>query len=148
MLARVGASTVWATGGVPRESWRFRGIFRFVLPASALLFCWFGVGGALNGVPSVQTAAGSAYATGWSTGIAVSSLLWFVGIAFPKLWVLEFAASAILIGLVFSYVALFVANITVSTALVIILILLPIWRIGDLGFEAWQRGHPPHEVNS
>lgn len=151
MIKRIAAATVWAPNGVSAKDWRYRGIFRVVLPGTTVLFFWFGIVGWVNGVSSVQAVAGSTYATGWSAGIAISSALWFMGTAFPKLWPVECVASIILIGLIVSYVALFVAAIfttpsrSASAGLIFILFLLPTWRVGDIGFEAWQRGHPPHE---
>jgi hypothetical protein len=83
---------------------------------------------------------------GWSAGVALAALGAFVGVAFPKLWGLELASKCVLIGLVSAYVLVAVGNIlephaSATAGLVVILILLPIWRVGDLGFVAWQRGH-------
>lgn len=147
MLKRLWAATVWAPNGVPADAWRFRGIFRFVLPVTDLLFLYFGAVGWWNGVASVREAAGHTNAAWWSAGIVITAAAAFVGISFPKLWALELAAKIGLIGLVFGYVALYAARIvtdfhtSASAGLVMILILLPLWRVGDLGFVAWTRGH-------
>lgn len=147
MLRRFFGSTVWARAGVPAADWRYRGLYRFVLPFTDLFFCYFGVVGWAKGVASVQAAAGHEWATGWSVGIALAAFGALVGVSFPRLWSVELVAKVVLIGLVSSYVALSISRIvtdfstSASAGLVMILILLPIWRVGDLGFVAWQRGH-------
>lgn len=146
LLWRFWKLTVWGPGGVRAEDWRFRGIFRFVLPATDLIFMYFGIVGWWNGVGSVEDAAGSTWQAWWSLAIALSALGAFVGVGFPKLWLLELCAKLFLIGLVSAYVLLFLARglsdplITATAGLIVILILLPVWRVGDLGFVAWTRG--------
>jgi hypothetical protein len=131
---------------VSAKDWRFRGIFRFVLPVTDLLFLWFGIVGCLNGVRSLQEAVGAEWQAGWSVLVAISAFVALVGVSFPKLWVIEMVGKCVLIGLVSAYVLVAVGNIlephaSATAGLVVILILLPIWRVGDLGFVAWQRGH-------
>lgn len=144
LLSRLVASTVWAPNGVTREAWRFRGIYRFVLPASNVLFFYFGAVGAVRGVGSVQDAAGDTWQTWWSAGIAVSAVFAFIGISFPRLWPVEAIAKTVLIGHVSVYIALFLLRgwndpgVTATAGLMIILLLLPIWRLGDLGY-VWFR---------
>lgn len=146
-MKRILNATVWAPNGVSAADWRFRGIFRFVLPTTDLLFLWFGVVGWINGVGSVQAAAGNVWQTCWSAGIALSALVAFVGVAFPKLWAVELGAKIVLIALVTGYVALYLArgvtdpNVTALAGLIVILILLPVWRLADLGRVAWLRSH-------
>lgn len=147
LLRRTFRASVWAREGVPAADWRYRGLYRFVFPFTDLFFCYFGVVGWINGVVSVQKAAGADYATAWSGAIALAALAALVGVSFPRLWLVELLGKIALIGLVSSYVALYLQRIvtdfhtSATTGLVIILILLPIWRVGDLGFVAWQRGH-------
>lgn len=145
-MYRILNATVWSRNGVTADDWRFRGIFRFVLPVTDLLFLWFGVVGWVNGINSVRDAAGDVWQTWWSAGIAVSALIAFVGVAFPRLWGIEMGAKIMLVALVSGYVALYLArgladpNITALAGLMVILILLPVWRLADLGRVAWQRG--------
>jgi hypothetical protein len=146
MLKRIARASIWAPNGVSAKDWRFRGIFRFVLPVTDLLFLWFGIVGCLNGVRSLQEAVGAEWQAGWSVLVAISAFVALVGVSFPKLWVIEMVGKCVLIGLVSAYVLVAVGNIlephaSATAGLVVILILLPIWRVGDLGFVAWQRGH-------
>jgi hypothetical protein len=139
--------TIWHRNAVSASDWRFRGIFRFVLPLTDLFFLWFGIVGWYNGVQSVQEANGDGWQEWWSLGIAVSAAGALVGVSFPRLWGVELLAKINLVGLVSGYVALMLArglhepNVTAVAGLIVILILLPIWRVSDLGKIAsrwWQ----------
>lgn len=147
MFKRLWQATVWAPNGVPAAAWRFRGIFRLVLPLTDVFFLYFGTVSWWTGVSAVRAATGHEYAAWWSASVALAALGALVGVAFPKLWALELAAKIALVGLIFGYVALFAVRIvtdfhtSASAGLVLILILLPLWRVGDLGFVAWTRGH-------
>lgn len=138
--------TVWGPGGVRAQDWRFRGIFRFVLPSTDILFIYFGIVGWWNGVGSVEEVAGSQIQASWSLAIAFFGLAALVGVSFPKLWLIELGGKVVLIGLVSGYVLLFLARglsdplVSATAGLIVILILLPAWRVGDLGFVAWTRG--------
>lgn len=130
--------TVWHRRGVPPSAWRFRGIFRYVLPLTDLFFLWFGIVGWNNGVRSVIEATSVQWQTWWSLGIAVSAAGAFVGVALPRLWRIELASKVVLIGLVSAYIALFLLRgsedplVAATAGLIVILILLPIWRVLDL----------------
>lgn len=146
-MKRILNATVWARNGVPADSWRFRGIFRWVLPLTDLLFLYFGLVGWANGIHTVSRATGHEYATWWSATIAVCAFAAFIGVSFPRLWALELVAKIGLVGLVFLFVVLSAARVltdfhaSATAGLVVILVLLPAWRAGDLGYVAWTRGH-------
>jgi hypothetical protein len=114
-------------------------LYRFVLPATDVLFFYFGFVGAARSVGSVAEAAGDTWQTYWSAGIAITAALAFLGVAFPKLWWVEAFAKTVLIGLVSVYLALYLVRgldeptVTATAGLMVILVLTPIWRLGDLG---------------
>lgn len=145
MLKRIARASVWAKGGIKPEHWRFRGIFRAVLPLTNVLFLWFGVVGVTRSVGSVADAAGSTWQSFWSAGIALSAFACLIGVSFPKLWAVEAFAKTVLIGHVSVYLALYLQRgsaeptVTATAGLMVILILLPIWRLGDLGLEWAER---------
>ncbi len=91
-LRKLWRATVWAPGGVPRSDHRYRGLYRVVLPLTDLFFAYFGIVGWAYGVLSVQDAAGHTFATWWSASIAAAALAALVGVAFPRLWLLEMLA--------------------------------------------------------
>jgi hypothetical protein len=144
-MKKLWSKTVWAPDGVRAEDWRFRGIFRFVLPLTDLFFLFFGAAGWANGVGTVERATGSDWQTGWSAAIAVSALCALIGVVFPALWSLELGGKIPLIGLVTVYIATLLfrgvvdGRVLATAGLILILILLPIWRVGDLGVVA-RRG--------
>jgi len=139
--------TVWHRQGIPPSAWRFRGIFRYVLPLTDLLFLWFGVVGWNNGIASLQEATSNQWQTWWSLAVAISAVGAFVGVAFPALWKLELMSKVFLVGLVSAYVALFLLRgiseplVAATAGLIVILILLPMWRIADLSvtLRRWRR---------
>lgn len=139
--------TVWHRRGVPPSAWRFRGIFRYVLPLTDLLFLWFGVVGWNNGIRSVLEVTSIQWQTWWSLGIALSAAGAFVGVVLPSLWKLELVSKVFLVGLVSAYVALFLARgledplVAATAGLIVILILLPMWRIADLSvtLRRWRK---------
>ena len=146
VLKRIAEASVWAPNGITAADWRFRGIFRWVLPLANLAFAYFGFVGFANGVGSVQHAAGDMWQLWWSGGIAFTSILCFIGVSFPKLWLLELCAKILMVSLVGSYISLYLSRgiddpqVTALAGLITILIYLPIWRIGDLAVVAWQHG--------
>jgi len=115
-----------------------------VLPLTDLFFAYFGIVGWAKGVTSVQNAAGHGYAAWWSLIIAVAALTALVGVVVSRLWWLELIAKIVLVGQLLAYVCLFIVRIftdfsaSASAGVVLILILLPAWRIGDLGLEWWS----------
>jgi hypothetical protein len=146
VLRRLFEASAWGRNGVPPEDWRYRGLTRWVLPLTDVFFLWFGAAGVLAGVGSVEAAASQTWQEYWSLGIAIAALVALIGVIFPKLWLVELLGKIPLIGLVSVYVAIFLIRGTTgepdvlpTAGLICILILLPIWRIGDLGFVAWRR---------
>ena len=141
MFKRLFAASIWASGNIRPEDWRFRGIFRVVLPVGNLIFLYFGVVGFARGVGSVTDATNTTYAAFWSGAIALASLACLVGVAFPKLGKLELGAKIVLIGLVASYVAVLTARSfevpgsQATAGLMSALIVLPVWRVLALGFQ-------------
>lgn len=144
-IRRVFRASVWHPSTGRPEDRRFRGIFRYVLPLTDILFLFFGVVGWHNGLRSVEQAAGEEWQTWWSLGIAASAFVALVGVAFPRLWLVELAGKIPLIALVTVYVWVLLARgladsqVLATAGLIVILILLPVWRVADLGFTSWAR---------
>lgn len=131
-------ASVWARDGVSAADWRFRGLFRWVLPLTDVFFLWFGLAGLYNGIATVRRAASPEWQEWWSAGIALVALVAFIGVSFPRLWWLELAAKGPLIGLVSVYSVIFLVNgvenplVQATAGLICILIFLPIWRVLDI----------------
>lgn len=145
MFKKLWEQTVWAPGGVPQEDYRFRGLFRWVLPLLDLAFIYFGVAGWWAGIATVAQATTHTWQEYWSAGIAVAAFVALVGVAFPRLWWVEVAGKAPMVGLVFVYLVLFLSRSTTdpllwaTAGLYFTFALLPIWRLGDLGYVWWKR---------
>lgn len=140
-------ATVWASDGVPSDARRFRNIFRIVLPLTDALFIRFGVVGVRDGLHLVSDGDMHQYGLWWPVCLVLASLASLIGVVFPKLWSLELVGRICMVGLVAGYAAVGVANIFTDAnqnalvGLIIILILLQAWRVGDLGLVAWEHGH-------
>lgn len=143
VLSKVRSVTVYDESYLIGE--RARGLYRYALPIIDFLFLYFGAVGFVNGVGSVQEATSTTWQAYWSLGIAVSAALCWVGVTFPALWAVELGSKLVLVGLVAGYVGLFLFRglhdplVTATAGLIIILIVLPVWRVGDIsGNELYE----------
>lgn len=145
MIRRVWMASIWHRDGVRPEDRRFRGIFRYVLPLTDILFLFFGAVGWHNGIRSVEQAAGEEWQTWWSAALAVSAFVALVGVSFPRWWTVELAGKIPLIALVTVYLWVMLGRgvddpkVLATAGLIVILILLPVWRVADLGFTSWAK---------
>lgn len=145
LLRRLFEASVWGPTGVSPEDWRFRGLFRWVLPLIDIAFIWFGLAGWYAGLNTVESATTQTWQEYWSLGIAFTAIIALVGVAFPRLWYIEAIGKAPMIGLVFVYLVLFLARtpteplLWATAGLYFTFSLLPLWRLGDLGYVWWTR---------
>lgn len=145
-LRRLAAASVWASDGVSAHDWRFRGIFTWVLPLTDVFFMMFGLVGWWQGVGTVREATSPTEQGWWSLALAMCATLALVGVSFPRLWLLELIAKILLIAAVVFYIVILFSRgtvnpqVTATAGLIMILVLLPIWRVGDLsGTVPWLR---------
>ncbi len=145
-LRRIAAASVWAPDGVSAHDWRFRGIFTWVLPLTDVFFMMFGLVGWWQGVGTVSETASPGWQEWWSLGIAGAATVALLGVSFPRLWWLELAGKIPLIGLVSVYIVVLFARgtvnpqVTATAGLIMILVLLPVWRVADLsGAVPWLK---------
>lgn len=152
ILKRIYKASVWSRSGVSATNWRFRNQFRITFPYVDLMFIWFGCVGWMNGIQSVEDAAGNNWQTTWSAAIAVCGVLALVGVAFPRLWAVELLGKIPLVGLVCGYLALQMTlgadnpRLQATAGLFTTLVAFPIWRVGDITaydlrpwFLAWKQ---------
>lgn len=144
ILQRLWRESVWSPNGVSKEDWRFRGVFRWVLPLTDVFFIWFGVAGWWQGIDSVQEAASPSWQVYWSSFLALTAALALLGVSFPRLWYIELIAKGPLVSLVSVYIfvllerGITMPQVQATAGLVVILILMPIWRIWDLSGNLWD----------
>ncbi|UOE45463.1 hypothetical protein [Agromyces larvae] len=139
-IKRIWAATVWAKHSGSTHDWRFRGILTWVLPATDALFLAFGLIGWAVGVQTVVAITGHAWQGWWSLGVALAAGIALVGSVFPALWWLELAGKVPLVGLLTVYVAALAVRGVPTALLVIVLQLLPLWRVLDLsGAVLWLK---------
>ncbi|MFL2001425.1 hypothetical protein [Microbacterium sp. A1-JK] len=142
MLRRLYRATVWAPHGLDHVPEGYRGLFRWVLPLTDAFFFWFGAVGWWNGIATVETASSQGWQETWSAAIAVFALAAFIGVAFPRLWVLEMVSKLFLVGLISVYIAIFLGRgfadplVAATAGLICVLILLPVWKLFRLSRQA------------
>lgn len=145
IVHRLYRASVWGPDGVSPEDFRFRGLFRWVLPLLDLAFIWFGVAGWYAGISTVEAATSHTWQEYWSAGIAVAATVALIGVSFPRLWFVEVLGKAPLVGLVMVYLVLFLTRSTTNSllwataGLYFTFALLPTWRLGDLGYVWWNK---------
>lgn len=162
-MRRLLAHTIWAPGAIPEsEGKTAREFKRVILPALDVALFLTGVLGALNVVPALNEALHDDFVDGLCLAFAGSAVLAFVGIAIPKLAIVEFVSKVLLgMGLVGFIATLFVVAIGATSTpggdsrwYLIPLFFVPlgivIWRssqlAADWGTRAAERRHQRREA--
>lgn len=145
-LKRIVRASVWAVDGVTPSEWRYRGLLRFVLPLSDALILWFAVDGFFaSNIDTISDHVGGNYAHWWALTLAIGALFALVGLSFPRLWAFELVGRIAYVALICGYLGVEFASVVhdphtaAQTSLGLALVLLPGWRVGDLGYIWWQR---------
>lgn len=102
-MKRLLRHTIWATGAIPFDEYKYRHLRRVYLPLYDVLFVWAGLIAVRYGIPSLDSLLPNevADALGWTlVGVSVVAL---VGVSVPRLWVLEFAAKSVLLIILVVY---------------------------------------------
>ncbi|QQO39384.1 membrane protein [Microbacterium phage CrunchyBoi] len=96
--------TVWEKGALDGEPKKYRSLVRFWLPlydviaiAAGIFAVWVGSSLLDRIYGDLTDAIGTVY--------ALVAALCFIGVAYPKLWMLEVGAKITLLGMLFGYVA-------------------------------------------
>lgn len=138
---RLASASIWGRKSVSAEDARVASLLRYWLPAFDLFIIGFGVLGFMGGIPALRATFDDSYAEVWALVLANTGLLAGVGIAFPaRLWRLEFAAKAFMVGLIVVYVgAVFIAGTAAGDIgrsavgfAILALGVVPSWRLTDI----------------
>lgn len=140
-VRRTAAASIWGRNSISAEDARLASLLRYWLPAFDLFIIGFGVLGFAGGIPALRATFDDVYAEVWALVLANTGLLAGIGIAFPaRLWRLEFASKAFMVGLIAVYVgAVFIAG-TVNGDIgrsavgfaILALGVVPAWRLTDI----------------
>lgn len=146
-LHRLWSATIWAPDAIPASEGELaRDVKRWVLPTFDLVLIGAAVLALYGGLPSLAlvTARPIATVAAWALLVVVATCL--VGVAFPKLWLVEFVGKCALIFMLLTYglIALILAviydpNRSFMAGLSIATSVLPICRVVWLGRERRRR---------
>lgn len=95
--------TIWATGSIPFEEWKYRNLKRVYLPLYDALFVWAGLAAVRYGIPSIDYLVPELVGDVLSYTLVSVALLCLVGVAIPRWWRLEVAAKTGLLALLIMY---------------------------------------------
>lgn len=147
VLRRLARATIWHPGAIPASEGELaRDVKRWVLPVIDALLILGSALGLAGGMPSIAIVYNPSVSGATAVFVLLFAVGCLLGIAFPKLWVLEFIAKCGLAFVLLTYAALlfglaftgneargFVAGVTAAAAVV------PVWRIVWLGRDHRRR---------
>lgn len=139
--------TIWHPGAIPESEGEVgRDIKRWVLPTIDLLLIVGGILGLRGGLPTFAVIYNQAVATAASGAVLALASLCLIGVAFPRLWLIELTAKCGLALVLVTYSILllalaaaeagtrgFVAGVSAALCTIIV------WRIVWLGRERRRR---------
>lgn len=102
-VPRKGAWTIWHTGAIPINEWKYRNLMRVWLPLADGIAFLAGINAWLYGSRLLVRILGEGLVDVVGLFFAGVALACFIGVAFPKLHRLETLATLVLVGLVVAY---------------------------------------------
>lgn len=143
-MKRIFSMSIWASGAIPADEWKYRNLKRVMFPVVDLLFFLAGLSGARYGVPAISEFFPDQVVDFFAYILSMIALICLTGVAFPRLWLVEILGKSILLGLMVGYfVALFLLTAVGEgnrgfVLLIAAVALSPVvWRMSLLGSE-WQ----------
>ncbi len=139
--------TIWSKGAIPLEEWKYRHLKRVTLPVVDVLFITGGILGARNGIPAIDNIYPDWVADIGGYIFSFIGFLCLVGVAFPRLWLLEVWSKSAILAMTSGYFAALVvatfngrpqSSYVMSMAGVTIAVVA--WRLSVLSYEARERG--------
>jgi hypothetical protein len=97
--------SIWHPDALPATEWKYRHIKRLWLPLYDLGIVALAVCGLVFGSPAIEELFPLALLHGVSIGVGAAGVACFVGVAFPRLWLLEVMAKSLVVGVLFIYAA-------------------------------------------
>lgn len=140
IIRRVAGATIWSEGSIPVTEAKYAvPLKRYVIPAVDVILIAAGIFAVTNGIPSYEELV-PAVAYSLSLVFIAIAAACFIGIAFPRLWVLEVIGKCGLIMFCGSYaVALLIRNTPFTAMFFIALAVFLGYRLWILGDEEGER---------
>lgn len=143
---RIARASIWHPYAIPPEEWKFRSLKRVWLPLYDAVAFGAGLWAALFGSPILHRLFEEPVVDLMGSLLAVTAIICFLGVAFPRLWRWEIGGKVILVALLGAYasaVLLFRTSPDPGAAFVSFVILLslplPVFRLHLLGEEIKER---------
>lgn len=144
-MSSIISHSVWATGAIPPEEWKYRNLKRVVFPGIDLVLTAAGLTAFTRGIPAITEFYPVWVTTILASVLTTAGVVSFLGVSFPKLWPMELVGKVILLGILVIYFAslfvlTFFANDDSRSFVMYIALgfIIPIgWRMGIAGVE-WQ----------
>lgn len=105
MIRRLWAASIWSTGAIPPDEWKFRNLKRVWLPLYDLIAAFCGMQAFLYGSPLLNVLFPADLIDALGVMMAAAALVCLAGVAFPRLWLVEIVGRIILVGMISAYVA-------------------------------------------
>ena len=151
-MRRLFAASIWARGAIPPDEWKYRWLKRLWLPIYDLFATAAGICAVVFGSRLLNRLLDGAMLDAVGivfTGIAFVCLL---GVAFPRLWLVEIVGKVILVGMIGAYMSAIVLYPTVPNeapnwfvfAMLGFGLPLAMFRLSLLG-EEWKERHAEQE---
>lgn len=154
-MRRLFAASIWAPGAIPVDEWKYRNLKRFWLPLYDLLAMWAGVNAVIFGSRLLNRLLHDGLLDLVGIAFTLVAAVCLLGVAFPRLWAIEMVGKALLVGMVFAYMAAVILYPTPSpdetpnwfiVAMLGFGLPLALFRITMLG-EEWKERHQEREAD-
>lgn len=146
MSHRILQDTIWETGAIPLEEWKYRNLKRIALPVYDGFVIIAGIAGYVYGVPAIRLFYDQGMGNILSLVFGLMGMACLAGVSFPHLWKLEIFAKSGMLGFHLAYLSallFLVADGDPNRALISIIVcmsmVMPVWRLSILGSERRER---------
>lgn len=146
-MRRLWRATIWYPGAIPiTEGELARDVKRWVLPAVDLILIFGSMLAISHGMPTFAIIYNAVVSHFAAVAILIFSIGCLIGVAIPKLWLLELIAKCGLAFVLITYASLLLGRVLIGDstggfvgAVALALSVVPIWRIVWLGREYRRR---------
>lgn len=99
------AHSIWARDAIPLTEWKYRNLKRVWLPLYDVLAVWAGINALAYGSRLLNRVLGTHAVDAVGAGFAVVAFVCLLGIAFPRLWLVEIIGKLVMVGMIIAYMA-------------------------------------------
>lgn len=145
-LRRIGQASIWASGAIPAEEFKYRHIKRVWLVYFDVVSILIGAMAMAHGTRLMRTFFNEETINVFGALFGVAAFVALLGVAFPRLWVPEIIGKVIIVGMLGAYASIlwfgYFTGLTEGgfvAAMVLLPLATPFIRLQMLGEEIKQR---------